>query len=478
MRQPQSGLIPENRLAIATDLYQLTMANGYFAMDKQDEIATFDLFVRKLPQNRSYLMVAGLEQALHYLTNVRFTPEDIEFLKKKPVFKNADEKFWDYLTNFKFTGDVWAMPEGSIAFGNEPLMTVTAPIIEAQLAETYLLTCYNHQTKIASKAARCVESAQGRTVIEFGMRRTDIGAATRGARAAYIGGAVGTSNVIAEALFGIPSYGTHAHSWVMSFDSELEAFAAYFKVYGEETVALIDTYDTIQGARNAAKLPGPIKGVRLDSGNMTALSKEVRRILDESEKSGHKFSVQDSRNIKGTPISKRSGCKIFASSDLNEYSIEEMLSNGAEIDMFGVGTELILSKDAPAIGGVYKLAQIKKGEKIIPKLKLSKDKCTYPGDKQVYRAYNESGEFDHDVLGLRGEFDGQLEALLVPMIEKGKLVYELPILEKMREYGIDNRKKLPLKFRQTKADQSYELKISPNLEMLTKETAARYREEP
>jgi len=465
MKKPQSGIIPEDRLGIATDLYQLTMANGYLAMGKEKEIATFDLFVRNLPKNRSYLVVAGLEQALHYLTNVRFTEEDVELLKQKPDFKNTDEKFWDYLRNFKFTGDVWAMPEGTIAFGNEPLMTVTAPIIEAQIAETYLLTCYNHQTKIASKTARCVEAAKGRAVLEFGMRRTDIGASARAARAAYVGGAIGSSNVVAEALFGVPSFGTHAHSWVMSFDSEEEAFAAYFKVYGEHTVALVDTYDTLEGVLTAAKLPGEIKGIRLDSGDLVALSKEARKILDENR----------SKN-----------CKIFASNDLDEYKIEDLLSKGGQVDIFGVGTMMTLSADEPALGGVYKLAELVRDGVAIPKLKLSKEKCTYPGKKQVYRKYNDLGEFEYDIIALRGELDkqkklyekyddaGRLEALLVPMIEKGKLVYGLPELWEIRDRTICNIKDLPDKYRRTKADHSYRVDISPKLDALTKKTAAKY----
>ncbi len=456
MNQPKSGIIPEDRLGIATDLYQITMANGYFEMGKKDEIATFDLFVRKLPKNRSYLVVAGLEQCLSYLTNVNFTDEDIEFLEKKTSFKNVDKKFWDYLKNFKFTGDVWAMREGSIAFGNEPLITITAPIIEAQLIETYLLTCYNHQTKIASKASRCVDAAKGRKIIEFGMRRTDIGAATRGARAAYIGGALGTSNVMAEALFDVPSYGTHAHSWIMSFNREEDAFAAYFKVYGEETVALIDTYDTIQGAKLAAKLPGKIKGIRLDSGDLTELSKKTRDILNQN---GKKETT------------------IFASSDLNEYTIEEMLKNDAEIDIFGVGTELILSKDAPSIGGVYKLTQIKKDGKKIPKLKLSKDKSTYPGEKQVYRMYDKNGKFDKDLLAVRGEFDEQYEPLLIKVISKGKLVYDIPTIHQIREYGLSQKEKLPTEYRKTNANQNYAVEISSELEKLTGEISKKYGED-
>ncbi len=450
--KPQSGLIPDDKLGIATDLYQLTMANGYSALKKKDEVAIFDLFVRKLPNNRSYLMVAGLEQALHYLLNIHFTEKDIDLLRSKSTFKNADEKFWQLLREFKFTGDVWAMPEGTIAFGNEPLMIVEAPIIEAQIAETYLLTCYNHQAKIASKAARCVEAAKGRPIIEFGMRRTDIGAALRGARAAYVGGAMGTSNVMAEALFGIPSFGTHAHSWVMSFDSEEEAFAAYFQVYGEDTLALIDTYDTIQGAEKAVKLPGKIKGIRLDSGDIASLSKSVRQILDAA--------------------GKKDG-KIFVTNDLNEYKITDLLNNDAKVDIFGVGTELVLSADAPALGGVYKLAELIKDGKATPKLKLSKDKCTYPGRKQVYRVSNNSLP-DHDILALRGEFDDKYEALLIPMIKKGELVYEVPKLSNVRAYGIKNREKLPMQYRKNIADQSYQVLISPNLGALTKETAAKY----
>lgn len=453
MRKPESGLVPDGRLGIATDLYQLTMANGYHAMEKTDEVAVFDMFVRRLPKNRSYMMVAGLEQAIHYLTNVIFTEDDIELLRNKPTFVSAKASFWDYLADFRFTGDVWAMPEGTIAFGNEPLMTVEAPIIEAQIAETYLLMCYNHQTKIATKAARCVEAANGRSIIEFGMRRTDVGAALRAARAAYIGGAVGTSNVLAEAIFGIPSYGTHAHSWIMSFDTEDEAFKAYFQVYGEETLALIDTYDTVQGAEAAARLPGQIKGVRLDSGDIAALSKDVRAILNAGGK-------KDGR--------------IFATNDLNEYKIAEMLDAGAEIDIFGVGTELVLSADSPSIGGVYKLAEIEKDGQTIPKLKLSKDKSTFPGRKQVYRLLD-GGTPVRDVLGMRGEFDGELQPLLVQIIDGGKLVAETPRLADVQTYAACNRMALPEGLKHLTGKEVYEVSISDGLDALTCETISRIR---
>ncbi|MEW5747705.1 MAG: nicotinate phosphoribosyltransferase [Candidatus Thermoplasmatota archaeon] len=452
-RRPESGLVPEGRLGIATDLYQLTMANGYHAMGRTDEIAVFDLFVRKLPKNRSYMMVAGLEQALHYLTNVRFTDDDIELLRDKPTFKGARESFWEYLADFRFTGDAWAMPEGTIAFGNEPLMTVEAPIIEAQVAETYLLMCYNHQTKIATKAARCVEVAKGRSIIEFGMRRTDVGAALRAARAAFIGGAMGTSNVLADAIFGIPSYGTHAHSWVMSFDTEDEAFKAYFQIYGEDTLALIDTYDTVQGAEAAARLPGRIKGVRLDSGDIAALSKEVRAIMDAAGK-------KDGR--------------IFATNDLNEYKIAEMLEAGAEIDIFGIGTELVLSADSPSIGGVYKLAEIEKDGRTTPKLKLSKDKSTFPGRKQVYRLLE--GETPvRDVLGMRGELDGELQPLLVQVVDGGRLLADTPRLADVQAYATGNRMALPEGLRDIAGREVYEVAVSDELDALTCETVSRIK---
>jgi len=442
--------VPEGHLGIATDLYQLTMANGYVALGKDRDMATFDLFVRRLPERRSYLMVAGLEQALSYLSTVRFSESDIELIKSLPSLSHAGEEFWESLRKFRFSGDVWAMPEGTIVFGNEPLMVVEAPIMEAQIAETYLLTCYNHQTKIATKAARCVEAAQGRPVIEFGMRRTDVGAALRGARAAFVGGAIGSSNVLAEAMFGIPSFGTHAHSWVMSFDAEADAFEAYFQVYGDETLALIDTYDTVQGARRAAMLPGPIKGVRIDSGDLASLSRDVRSILDASGKSDG---------------------KIFATSDLDEYKIEELLRQGAAIDIFGVGTELALSGDSPTLGGVYKLANLVREGKEIPKLKLSADKSTYPGRKQVYRYLGRDGLFSHDVLGLRGESRDDGEALLKQVMANGRLSEDIPTLTAIRERGIAQRAALPKRYRTNAADLTYEVAPSPDLMRLTKETA-------
>lgn len=440
MTKPKSGLIPESKVMLATDMYQLTMSRGYRELEKQDEIATFDLFVRKLPKNRSYLVVAGLEQALWYLTEgFNFDDESIDFLKKKKQFRNAKPEFWSYLKDLKFTGDVWAMPEGELAFPNEPMLRLTAPIIEAQVAETYLLSTYNHQTKIASKAARCVEAAQGRAVVEFGTRRTDPGAAIRAARAAYIGGAIGSSNVLADYMFDVPSFGTHAHSWVMSFPNEEEAFEAYFKVYGNETVALIDTYNTIEGAKKAARLPREIKGVRLDSGDMGELSKEVREILNAA--------------------GKESGI-IFASSDLNEYKINDLIRKGAKIDAFGVGTELILSKDAPALGGVYKLAQL--DDKLKLKLSEDREKATLPGTKQVYRI-EEGGFINHDVIALDNDVMRGRQ-LLQKYVSSGRLVKELPDIHKTRDYAAKNLSKLPLSLRKIDAREKYKVKISVNLE--------------
>jgi nicotinate phosphoribosyltransferase len=450
---PKSGFVPESKAALATDLYQLTMSRGYFETGKQNEIATFDLFVRKLPDNRSYLLVAGLEQSLWYLTEgLKFDQESIKFLQSKNVFKDAPEEFWKYLESFEFSGDVWAMPEGMVAFGMEPLMTVSAPIIEAQIAETYLLTQYNHQTKIASKAARCVQAAQRRPIIEFGMRRTDIGASARAARAAYIGGAIGSSNVVSDYMFGVPSFGTHAHSWIMSFASEQEAFDAYFQVYGKNTVALIDTYDTVEGAKKATKLSGDIKGVRLDSGDLCELSKDVRKVLD--------------KNGKGS-------CIIFASSDLNEYKIEQMLQDGAKIDAFGVGTELILSKDEPTLGGVYKLAEIQTDRAVHPKIKLSKNKATLPGKKQVFRAY-QNGKYKKDIIGLRNENFNDLEKLLVPVIQSGKLIYNIPALSDVQKFSAANISKLPSKYKQVKVSGSYSVGVSARLQELTDELASTY----
>jgi len=450
MRKNSSGLIPEDKVVLATDMYQLTMSRGYREMEKQDEIATFNLFTRRLPKNRSYLVTAGLEQALWYLTEgMKFDDESISWLKGKKQFANAKKEFWDYLKGFRFTGDVWAMPEGELAFQQEPMVRVTAPIIEAQVAETYLLSQYNHQTKVASKFARCVEAAQGKPVIEFGTRRTDPGAAVRGARAAYIAGTIGSSNVLADYMFGVPSYGTFAHSWVMSFAAEQGSFDAYFKIFGEDSVFLVDTYNTLNGIMRAARMSGRIKGVRLDSENkdrtMAELSMDAREMLDAA--------------------GKKDGL-VFASSDLNEYKICDMRKQGEKVDVWCVGTEGMLSTDSPSLGAVYKLAQL--GDE--PKLKLSNGKASYPGRQQVYRADG------FDTLVLEGE-KAEGRPLLRKCVSAGKLIEELPTIHESREYAIRNLKSLPLELRRIDEVVPYDVTISDQLAALTEHLKWEYGKE-
>ncbi|HLG30239.1 MAG TPA: nicotinate phosphoribosyltransferase, partial [Candidatus Brocadiales bacterium] len=372
MNTPKSLFLTDDNLGAATDLYQLTMAAGYF-QNNMNHTATFELFVRKLPEHRSYLISAGLEQAVHYFKHLKFSEEIINYLQNHPVFKDVKEEFFEYLRNFKFTGNVYAMPEGTPVFANEPLLRVMAPMIETQLVETYLLSTINFQTLIASKASRVVHSARGKDVIDFGTRRAHgAQAGVLAARACFIGGCAGTSNVLAGYELGIPIVGTMAHSWVMAYDTELESFQKYYSVFPDSTVLLIDTYETLNAANLATMVAKGIKGVRLDSGNLLELSVKARRILDE----------------KGL-----SHVRILASGDLNEYIIDDLLKKGAPIDSFGVGTEMVTSKDAPALGGIYKLVELLKDGNTIPKMKFSEDKATYPSKKQVYRQSDKDGFF-------------------------------------------------------------------------------------
>jgi nicotinate phosphoribosyltransferase len=402
----------ERAFGLTTDLYELTMAAAYFDNGLRDR-AIFELFVRKLPKHRSYLIAAGLEQALDYLSTLRFTTDQIDYLREHPSFNRVSSEFFDYLAEFRFTGDVWAMPEGTAAFGMEPLLRVTAPIIEAQIVETFLLSTINFQTMIASKAARVVTAACGRNVVEFGTRRAHgAEAGLFAARAAYIGGCFGTSNVEAGYLFGIPTYGTLAHSFVMMFEDEDDAFRAFLKVFPETATVLVDTYDTIAAVKRLAREFGPaIPAVRLDSGNLCELSKQVRDTLDEA----------------GMPDT-----KIFASGDLNEYKIADLIARGAQIDSFGVGTELATSYDAPALSGVYKLAGLEENGGVSMRIKLSHDKTTYPGPKQVWRLTNAEGRYVRDVIALDEEDrpDASAEAgmwqqLLEPVMNRG-VVLENP----------------------------------------------------
>lgn len=396
----------ERAFALTTDLYELTMAAAYFENRLHKTRALFELFVRKLPPRRSFMIVAGLDQALDYLCTLRFTSDQIDYLREHPAFKRVSREFFDYLADFRFTGDVWAMPEGTAAFGMEPLVRVTAPIIEAQIIETFLLSTINFQTMIATKAARVVTAARGRGVIEFGTRRAHGSeAGLLAARAAYIGGCIGTSNVEAGHLFGITTFGTLAHSFVMAFEDEDEAFRAFLKVFPETATVLVDTYDTISAVRRLSRDFGPtIPAVRLDSGDLCELSKQVRRILDEAG---------------------MAGTKIFASSDLNEYRIADLISRGAAIDSFGVGTELATSFDAPALSGVYKLTGLEEGGHVSMRIKLSHDKATYPGPKQVWRQTEEHGSYRQDIVALVNEPNsrsGSWFPLLEEVIKGGKIV--------------------------------------------------------
>ena len=391
---------------LLTDLYELTMAAGYFEAGKADEKATFELAFRRLPPKRNFLLFAGLPQVVDYLLNLRFKGEEIDYLRGLPQFRHVSNGFFEYLRAFRFTGDLFSMPEGTPVFPGEPVLTVRAPVIEAQIPETWLLSSVSFETMIATKAARMVEAAQGRAVVEFGTRRAHTPeAGVLGARAAYLAGCAGTSNTLAGFRFGIPVMGTAAHSWVMSFACENEAFRKLQKVLGEGTIQLLDTYDTVEGARRAAALGRPLRGVRIDSGDFVELSHRVREILDAA-------GLTD--------------VTIMASGDLDEYRVQELVAAGAPIDSFGVGTQLATSGDAPTTSATYKMVELDiSGIKRFT-AKYSDEKPSYPGAKQVFRAPH------RDVIARSGEC-GQGEALLRPVILGGQLIEPLPTLEQARE---------------------------------------------
>ena len=385
------------------------MAAGYFEAGKSAEWATFELSIRRLPKHRDYVLVAGLEQALEYLVNLRFTAEEIDYLRGLPQFAKVSAAFFDYLRAFQFTGDVSAVPEGTILFGGEPVMMVRAPIIEAQIPETYLLSTLTFQTLIATKASLMVRQAAGRGVVEFGTRRAHTPeAGVLGARAAYIAGCAGSSNTLAGFRFGVPVMGTCAHSWVMSYPSEQEAFRRLQEVLGAYTIHLVDTYDPLEGTRRAAALGRPLWGIRLDSGDFEALSRQARAILDAG----------------GLP-----GAKIMASGDLDERRIGELVAAGAPIDAFGVGTELATSADAPAMGTIYKLVELS-GRCTA---KWSEDKASLPGAKQLFRFP------DRDVVALADESCPEgAEALLGPVIAGGQWVSQSPPIEEIRSRAAES----------------------------------------
>lgn len=446
-----SELLNDANLILATDFYQLTMSAAYYQYNlennrtENEDIAVFELFIRKYPKNRNYLIFAGLEQVIHYLLNARFSEHTINFLKSKDVFKKIDPSFFEeYLPNFKYKLDVWSMKEGTFFFPNEPIMRIQGPMFHAQLAETYLLNVINYQTIVASKASRIRNIAPEKILLEFGTRRSHSPlAGIYAARASYIAGFDGTSNVIADLELGINSSGTMAHSFVQKFETEEEAFDVYYKIYGKNSILLIDTYDTEKAAIKACKYGNKIMGVRIDSGDLIQHSKKVRKILDDN------------------------GCReimIVASSDLNEYKIKKIIDNNAPIDAFGVGTELATSKDDPTIAGVYKLIEYN-GR---PKIKISEEKLTYPGKKQIYRIYNGAGNFKEDILMLDGdETPPNSEALLIPIMEKGNLISKLPQLMEIQQYYLKNIKKLPGEFKTLEENHVFKLKISEKLSDLT-----------
>lgn len=433
-------------LTLLTDFYEFTMAGGFFEEGVGDTVAYFDMFFRTIPDDGGFAIMAGVEQLIDYFKNLRFTDEDIEYLRSKNIFS---EKYLDYLRNFKFTCDVWAIPEGTPIFPHEPIVTVRGPVVQAQFVETMILLTINHQSLIATKANRIVRAADGRPVMEFGSRRAQgPDAAILGARAAYIGGCCGTACAIADREYGVPALGTMAHSWVQLFDNEYDAFAAYARQYPDSCTLLIDTYNVLKsGLPNAIKVFDEIlkpmgkrpKGVRIDSGDITYLSKKCRKILDDA---GY------------------ADCGICASNSLDEYIIRDTLMQGAQIDSFGVGERLITSKASPIFGGVYKLAAIEdKDGNIIPKIKISENvaKITTPGFKQVYRLYSgDTGAAIADVVTLADEvidnekpyeiFDPEhtwkkktvtnyyVRPLLKKIFEGGKCIYENPDIHVLQEY--------------------------------------------
>ncbi|MCM8780141.1 MAG: nicotinate phosphoribosyltransferase [Candidatus Omnitrophica bacterium] len=435
--------------SLLLDLYELTMAQSYLEF-KPDVQATFDLFVRNMPANRSYFVAAGLEDALNYLENLKFDQEAREYLKKQNLFS---AKFLDYLKDFKFKGDCSALAEGTIFFAQEPVIRITANIIEAQIVESYLLNTINFQTLIATKAARIVSVARGREVFDFALRRTHgSDAALKVARAAYLAGFRGSSCVFAGMLYGIPITGTMAHSYVMSFKNELASFRAYAKIFPKRTVLLVDTYNCEEGIGNAIIVAKELEkkgfrlaGIRLDSGDIARLSKWARKRLDG-----------DGLNY----------VKIFASGNLDEYKIEKLIKNGAKIDSFGVGTNMGVSSDAPYLDGIYKISEVSDTNgAFLPKMKLSRGKVTHPGRKQVYRIRDKEGNYLKDILGLENEhLPG--EPLLVKVMEKGKIIYKKPTLEKIRDFTQKNLACLPHKYKNLDKSAHYPVIISPELKRL------------
>ena len=433
-------------MTMLCDFYELTMGQGYFEKGYQDRMTYFDVFFRQCPDGGGFAIAAGLEQIIQYVQELHFDPEDIEYLRSRNMFS---EGFLNYLANFKFSGDIWAVPEGTPVFPREPIITVRAPAIEAQLVETFLLLCINHQSLIATKANRVVRAAEGRTVLEFGSRRAQgADAAILGARAAYIGGCNGTACTISDQLFGVYAGGTMAHAWVQMFDTELDAFKAYCEMYPNNAVLLVATYNTLKsGVPNAIRAFNEVLkplgitkcGIRLDSGDLAYLTQKARQMLDEAG---------------------WTECKISVSNSLDEYIIRDILRQGAQIDMFGVGERLITAKSEPVFGGVYKLVAVEDADgTVVPKIKISENvgKITTPHFKKLYRFFgNDTGKAIADYLCVHDEtvddshdleifdpdatwkrktvYNFTAKEMLVPIFRHGELVYQCPTLEEIRAY--------------------------------------------
>ncbi|MGA8430004.1 MAG: nicotinate phosphoribosyltransferase [Candidatus Sulfotelmatobacter sp.] len=430
--------------ALLADLYELTMAAAYFE-NKLTGNATFELFVRSLPPERSFLLAAGLEQALEYLEHLRFSSEELSYLREQPVFARIGDDFFDYLRNFSFHGDVWAMPEGTPVFAEEPLLRVSAPIIEAQIIETFLLSTLTFQTMIASKAARVTWAAQGRQVVEFGSRRAHgPEAGVLAARAAYIGGCSGTSNLLAGKTFGIAIFGTMAHSFVMAYADEEQAYRRFDQLFPEHNILLVDTYDTLAAIDKIILAKLRPRAVRLDSGNLLELSRQVRERLDRA-------------GLMETDI--------FVSGDLDEFRITRLLADGAPIDAFGVGTVLATSKDAPALGGVYKLVDLESEQGVTYRAKLSEDKVTYPGAKQVFRFSDGDGIYRKDIVGLENEEYPAAAPLLRCVMKNGSATLS-PSLQDIQLHAREQLAKLPSASRELGQPQSYSVSFSERVKAL------------
>ena len=463
-------MIEKLNLTMLTDFYEITMANGYFCSDMADDIAYFDMFFRRIPDGGGYAVMAGLEQLIEYLKNLEFTDEDIEYLRSKKIF---NEEFLKYLSEFRFTCDVWAVPEGTPIFPGEPIITVRGPVMQAQFIETMLLLIINHQSLIATKASRIVRAAAGRPVMEFGTRRAHgVSAAVYGARAAYIGGCAGTACTISDRDYGITAMGTMAHSWVQMYEDEYEAFKKYAEIYPTNCTLLVDTYNVLKSGVPAAirvfkELKPEKMGIRIDSGDITYLTKKARKMLDDA-------GLED--------------CLIVVSNSLDEYLIRDILSQGACVDSFGVGERLITAESEPVFGGVYKLAALEKDGQMIPKIKKSEnvEKITNPGFKSVYRLFDkDSNRALADIIVLDGEtisedepyeiFDPSavwkrkkienfyVKNLREQIFDKGECVYESPSVDEIRDYCSQQLDVMWDEMKRFENPQTYYVDLSYNL---------------